>query len=869
VLHASIYAVRRQTLPPRSYPLHLPLQRDNEATWSRAEDERRKNVADERRRWAVEHWTHTGKPDVQRNQREAARRLRQLRAAAAGAAGATRDGRAGGGGGDGGAALAASYFSGAATTAVDGGVDDYGVSASSTARVTLGDADLLDLIRPLPTAPAAASALGGDPHQRQAAAQLRQRMRLYLTDYRARFGEDLLAGGSAWFPDDDEAAPAGGLLTGDAAPSTLPQLTDAAAGGATATQPQQPQPSLLPLPSPSASTRQPLFSPPALSAGTSVMSVSEPAAPTPTPSSAEADVAASLALVPVDSTTGALSSRSGGGGSGDGSTATVTVHGKSTTVRALFADALRREPDDELQRREAATDARLRQLGHRGAYRSLQEVAEQGRVARFDPTALAERHGDTALAVRSAVSGLSDDADDDADDDVGEVDGDASAAARRMPDYVRLRHHAAASTDAAVGGSAAATGGGSTIGAPHAITLPGSGGAMAAAAAVAALAERLRQRTPSRGGSGSGGGGGGGGGFATIGSSGVLTAAAERQALHTQEAAEYAVIGARVDHLTRQVAAVAGQAELQQYGALLRPLMDGVSRLMLNAVAADGTAAEVARVEAQAGQLTAARKARLEGLKAASRRQAGEGAPAAVTVASVDGSSAAASAPTTAATTATTTTTTTSRGPRRNSTAVATAPSQPPAGAAAAPTPPSGRGTRRGNTATTGTAAAAAASVAGRPPASAASTRRGGGTPAGSDSSLGTPRPPARDAAVRAGSARPPPAADADGGGGGPRAKTPTGLLVAAQAKLREAAAAHHGDVPPERAAGRTTRRGSVGGGKEPGATAAGVALSPPPKWSLVDELAAQKASLAQEKRRLGASSAPAAAVVQRRGTPR
>ena len=111
----------------------------------------------------------------------------------------------------------------------------------------------------------------------------------------------------------------------------------------------------------------------------------------------------------------------------------------------------------------------------------------------------------------------------------------------------------------------------------------------------------------------------------TIGNSGVLCHAAEKAAARADEAAAYDICSARVSHLVSKVAAVSSQAQTQQYGALLRPLMEGMTRLMVHMVAADGTDREVAAVEAVAEELTAARKARIRGLKAARGEARGGG----------------------------------------------------------------------------------------------------------------------------------------------------------------------------------------------------------------------------------------------------
>ena len=130
------------------------------------------------------------------------------------------------------------------------------------------------------------------------------------------------------------------------------------------------------------------------------------------------------------------------------------------------------------------------------------------------------------------------------------------------------------------------------------------------------------------------GAGGEGGGVvlrATVGSTSVLTAAAERALERDRAVRDASVAGQRVAILGDRVAAVNAAAQMTAYGAMLKPVMEGMTRVALHLTAADAVAREVANVERAAGAIAESRKDRLTELK---QRRAGvvTGAAAAAAV---------------------------------------------------------------------------------------------------------------------------------------------------------------------------------------------------------------------------------------------
>lgn len=109
----------------------------------------------------------------------------------------------------------------------------------------------------------------------------------------------------------------------------------------------------------------------------------------------------------------------------------------------------------------------------------------------------------------------------------------------------------------------------------------------------------------------------------------VPTVAQEREAATAAAAADDARLGARVQRLLGVVATVNAEAEMLQYGALLKPLLESTTHVMANAVAADGTAGVLQRAlqqrqaraqDAQARVGTVLRKAQHERRAAAAAR---------------------------------------------------------------------------------------------------------------------------------------------------------------------------------------------------------------------------------------------------------
>ena len=95
----------------------------------------------------------------------------------------------------------------------------------------------------------------------------------------------------------------------------------------------------------------------------------------------------------------------------------------------------------------------------------------------------------------------------------------------------------------------------------------------------------------------------------------------ERAAAAAAERAADGALARRVDHMLRNVAAVNAEAETLQYGALLQPLLEGTTRLMAGAVAADGTGGELRRGLRERDARGAAAMAQIDGALAGRRRR--------------------------------------------------------------------------------------------------------------------------------------------------------------------------------------------------------------------------------------------------------
>jgi len=102
-----------------------------------------------------------------------------------------------------------------------------------------------------------------------------------------------------------------------------------------------------------------------------------------------------------------------------------------------------------------------------------------------------------------------------------------------------------------------------------------------------------------------------------VGTSAVISHAAEKAAMRREELAVMDSSSSRVNSLAARVAALTGQAELVQYGALAKPLMDGMAALAMQLTAADGAAAALGRSNAAVAARTAARAERLESTRVA------------------------------------------------------------------------------------------------------------------------------------------------------------------------------------------------------------------------------------------------------------
>ncbi|RYE85327.1 MAG: hypothetical protein EOO65_00630, partial [Methanosarcinales archaeon] len=98
---------------------------------------------------------------------------------------------------------------------------------------------------------------------------------------------------------------------------------------------------------------------------------------------------------------------------------------------------------------------------------------------------------------------------------------------------------------------------------------------------------------------------------------GYLTFKEEGREEHLAELAQDAAQSERVTRMVDRIAAINTQADTLQHGALLKPLMEGMSRVMANAMAADATAGAVRIAGIQRVQREQEIKAQIEAARAA------------------------------------------------------------------------------------------------------------------------------------------------------------------------------------------------------------------------------------------------------------
>lgn len=101
----------------------------------------------------------------------------------------------------------------------------------------------------------------------------------------------------------------------------------------------------------------------------------------------------------------------------------------------------------------------------------------------------------------------------------------------------------------------------------------------------------------------------------------VTSTAQDKAGDRSREVSIMGAASARMDSLAAKVAAVNAQAELMQYGALAKPLMDGMAHLSMSLAAADATAVVVDRVALAQEAKKREREAKLEAARAARRAQ--------------------------------------------------------------------------------------------------------------------------------------------------------------------------------------------------------------------------------------------------------
>jgi hypothetical protein len=90
------------------------------------------------------------------------------------------------------------------------------------------------------------------------------------------------------------------------------------------------------------------------------------------------------------------------------------------------------------------------------------------------------------------------------------------------------------------------------------------------------------------------------------------------------EVAEASQQSNRIDQLAAKIAAVSGQAELMQYGALAKPLLDGMATLSAHLMAADGTAVTLDRAAEMRARKEEERLSRLQAARDAMRKKRAE-----------------------------------------------------------------------------------------------------------------------------------------------------------------------------------------------------------------------------------------------------
>ncbi len=111
----------------------------------------------------------------------------------------------------------------------------------------------------------------------------------------------------------------------------------------------------------------------------------------------------------------------------------------------------------------------------------------------------------------------------------------------------------------------------------------------------------------------------------TIGTTAVRTVQLDTAEDRKIEQMGYDASSGRITQLVQQISAVSGQAELMQYGSLSKPLFDGMTTLMMNLTAADGTAAAMSRVAETKERKEAERQKKMNDARAA--RAAGKANP--------------------------------------------------------------------------------------------------------------------------------------------------------------------------------------------------------------------------------------------------
>ena len=107
----------------------------------------------------------------------------------------------------------------------------------------------------------------------------------------------------------------------------------------------------------------------------------------------------------------------------------------------------------------------------------------------------------------------------------------------------------------------------------------------------------------------------------TIGQTNVRKTALDRAEMRTKEQETMDRQSIRIQQLTQKIAAVSGQAELLQYGALTKPLMDGMATLQQHLMAADGTANTIVQAADMRARKEIERTTKLENVRETIRQQ--------------------------------------------------------------------------------------------------------------------------------------------------------------------------------------------------------------------------------------------------------